>query len=245
MRCHYIKPAFAVTIISTMAILWNSSVPTPSTDGPAATRSRSGSMQVKDPLAGATPGSGAPERLTTKKIDPTHPTQRNKGVQASSLTSLADKTVSTEVIESPAYKASRVQSTSHSKSRTDRTSIAHLPTNSPEIGIQLAADAPLPAAAMPNSDEKLSPVSTAAAEQISLEFYRQLAARAEETHIEPIVDDSGEATVIIPHGPDAAKARENADATFRAIYGYEAYNRLTMQSTLEAQLPVQPLQEAP
>jgi len=46
-------------------------------------------------------------------------------------------------------------------------------------------------------------------------------------------------TVVIEPGPAVDKARARANEMYRALFGDEAYNRLTMNSALEVQLPVE------
>lgn len=55
---------------------------------------------------------------------------------------------------------------------------------------------------------------------------------------DPINEHNGETTIIVENGPAAEKARQRADWRFRAIFGKEAFNRMSMQSNLEARLPL-------
>lgn len=104
------------------------------------------------------------------------------------------------------------------------------------LGIRLADDVRLPAAAMP-VDFKMSPVAEKMLKEIVNDYYRELAAAAEpEAHASD--GEETERTLVISNGPLAEAARKRADYRFRALFGNAAYNRMTMNSVLEAQLPV-------
>ncbi len=122
------------------------------------------------------------------------------------------------------------------------------------IGIQLGEDVRLPAALMNLSENGLlldahnvSPVVTAAREQIANSFYRELAdhalapatagdARTLPQH-EPSESDDDASTVVIAAGPQVEVALERADEIYRVFYGDEAYNRYSMGSAVEVRLP--------
>ena len=52
--------------------------------------------------------------------------------------------------------------------------------------------------------------------------------------------ETGELTRVITNGPAVDEARKRADARFKALFGFQAYNRMTMNTLLEARLPVPP-----
>ena len=121
------------------------------------------------------------------------------------------------------------------------------PVPLPPPGLRLAEDVRLPAAAMPN-DMKLTPVAEKVLKNIVDDYYRDLAAglapvmeavsnggQVEGTPVE--TGEQGEKTVVVTNGEVAEYARKRADARFRAIFGYAAYNRITMQSAIESRLP--------
>lgn len=100
---------------------------------------------------------------------------------------------------------------------------------------------------MPN-DMKLTPVAEKVLKNIVDDYYRDLAAglapvmeavsdggQVDGTPVE--TGEQGEKTVVVTNGEVAEYARKRADARFRAIFGYAAYNRITMQSAIESRLP--------
>ncbi|MCU0779955.1 MAG: hypothetical protein MUF04_02505 [Akkermansiaceae bacterium] len=142
--------------------------------------------------------------------------------------------------------ASRDEDTSNPGQETSKS--AHQPVlMPPPAGLRLAEDVRLPAAAMP-IDMKLTPVAEMALKEIVDDYYRDLAvgiapvlaavSNGEQVDGTPIeTGEQGEKTVVVTNGEVAEYARKRADARFRAIFGYAAYNRITMQSALESRLP--------
>lgn len=116
-------------------------------------------------------------------------------------------------------------------------------TKSP-LGVRLATNVRLPAAAMPN-DLKLTEVSRKALQDILDDYYRELALGIvpEEEAADPEMNppqtgrietaDNGERTLIVTNGPVADAARKRADQRFRALFGNAAYNRITMHAQME------------
>lgn len=116
-------------------------------------------------------------------------------------------------------------------------------TKSP-LGVRLATNVRLPAAAMP-SDLKLTEVSRKALQDILDDYYRELALGIvpEEEVTDPEMKpsqtgrietaDNGERTLIVTNGPVADAARKRADQRFRALFGNAAYNRITMHAQME------------
>ena len=112
------------------------------------------------------------------------------------------------------------------------------------LGVRLAANVRLPAAAMPN-DLKLTVVSRKALQDILDDYYRELALGIvpEEQVTDPEMKpsqtgqvetaDNGERTMVVTNGPVADAARKRADQRFRALFGNAAYNRITMHAQME------------
>ncbi len=122
-------------------------------------------------------------------------------------------------------------------------------SNSPPLGIRLADNVKLPAVIIalsdPNRDpeHKLPQPVLDCMQGIVDRFYQDLAASAagkqpgsspDPSAPEAATDDN---TVVIEPGPAVDKARARANEMYRALFGDEAYNRLTMNSALEVQLP--------
>lgn len=106
------------------------------------------------------------------------------------------------------------------------------------VGIRLASDVRLPAAALP-VDFKMSPAAEKMLKEIVDDYYRELAGTVESA---PEGDgarsgDEGP-TVLVSNGPNVDAARKRADYRFRALFGNAAYNRMTMNSVLESHLPL-------
>lgn len=116
------------------------------------------------------------------------------------------------------------------------------------IGLRLAPDVRLPVAAMP-LNFKVSPVAQQAINQIVQDYYREIAeglpteqsggAHASNDGLieEP---ETGELTRIVTNGPTVDEARERADYRFKALFGNDAYNQMTIRTLLEARTPVNP-----
>jgi hypothetical protein len=107
-------------------------------------------------------------------------------------------------------------------------------------GIQLAPDVRLPVAALP-IDFKTNEVTARMLDIIVSDYYRDLAAGVTGDGNEDratLIEEGGEQTIIVSNGPEAEAARHRADWRFRTIFGKDAFNRMSMQSNLEARLPV-------
>lgn len=116
------------------------------------------------------------------------------------------------------------------------------PANSaaPPPGIQLAPDVRLPLAALP-IDFQTNEVTARMLDIIVADYYRDLAAGVPAEGNDggtTQIEDNGETTIIVSNSPAAEAARHRADWRFRAIFGKQAFNRMSMQSNLEARLPV-------
>jgi len=118
------------------------------------------------------------------------------------------------------------------------------------MGIRLAPDVRLPAAAMP-LDFKISSVAKKVLEGIVMDYYREIASIPQDqngsddpanANAADVVEESetGELTRIVKNSPAVDEARERADARFKALFGWQAYNRLTMNTLLEARRPALP-----
>lgn len=122
-------------------------------------------------------------------------------------------------------------------------------SQAPPIGLRLAPDVRLPVAAMP-LNFKVSPVAKKAIDQIVKDYYRDVAAslppidprgNANATTADLIEDsETGELTRIVTNGPAVQAARNFADYRFKTLFGNDAYNRMTMNTLLEARMPVNP-----
>lgn len=149
------------------------------------------------------------------------------------------------------------QSVSRSKAKENPAAVnKEEPAQNP-MGLRLAPDVRLPVAAMP-LDFKVSPVAEKAREQIVADYYRELAspppqptgqsgkapaAAASPAPAPPDVieeSETGELTRVITNSPAVDAARGRADARFKALFGNKAYNRMTMNTLLEARTPVSP-----
>lgn len=125
----------------------------------------------------------------------------------------------------------------------DSREVAAEETPSP-LGVRLAANVRLPAAAMPN-DLKLTEISRKALQDIVDDYYRELALGIvpQEEVTDPEMKpsqtgqvetaDNGDRTMVVTNGPVAEAARKRADQRFRALFGNAAYNRITMNAQME------------
>jgi hypothetical protein len=122
------------------------------------------------------------------------------------------------------------------------------PSPQAPIGIRLAPDVRLPVAAMP-LNFKVSPVAKKAIDQIVKDYYRELASPPpseqggdSNASSAGLIEQSenGELTRVITNGPAVDAARKRADYRFKALFGNDAYNRMTMNTLLEARMPVTP-----
>jgi len=138
-------------------------------------------------------------------------------------------------------------SISEGKPSAPKTAAGAIPSQAP-IGLRLAPDVRLPVAAMP-LDFKVSPVAQKALEQIVEDYYRELALpptrqgnadSADSTTHEIEESETGELTRVITNGPVVDQARKRADYRFKALFGNKAYNRMTMNTLLEARSPASP-----
>ncbi|MEI6196243.1 MAG: hypothetical protein WCS42_18140 [Verrucomicrobiota bacterium] len=128
-------------------------------------------------------------------------------------------------------------------------------SNIPPLGIRLADNVKLPAVILalsdPNRDpeHKLPQPVLDCMQGIVDRFYQDLAASASNqsgtankppgTSPDPAAPvTAADNTVVIEPGPAVDKARARANEMYRALFGDEAYNQLTMNSALEVQLPV-------
>jgi len=109
------------------------------------------------------------------------------------------------------------------------------------IGIRLAPDVRLPVAAMP-LDFKISPVAQKVLDDIVADYYEEIAVNSNpaNSNTTDLIEESetGEFTRVITNGPVVDQARKRADYRFKALFGNKAYNRMTMNTLLEARTPV-------
>ncbi len=110
----------------------------------------------------------------------------------------------------------------------------------PPPGIRLAPDVRLPLAALP-VDFRTNEITARMLDTIVADYYRDLAAGVTgegNDHGTTRIEDNAGTTVVVRNGPAAEAARQRADWRFRTIFGKDAFNRMSMQSNLEARLPV-------
>ena len=122
----------------------------------------------------------------------------------------------------------------------DPDSVAVNASAAPLPGIQLAPDVRLPLAALP-IDFQTNEVTARMLDIIVSDYYRDLASGVTgeaDDEASTRIEDNGETTIVVKNGPAAEAARQRADWRFRAIFGKDAFNRMSMQSNLEARLPV-------
>jgi type IV secretory pathway VirJ component len=95
----------------------------------------------------------------------------------------------------------------------------------PQPGLQLSPAVPLPAAAIAQSDPALlTAAATALREQITTQFYQDLAA------------SFGPNATIQP-GPAVTAALARANESYRSFFGDAAYQKQLLNSALEVRLP--------
>lgn len=109
--------------------------------------------------------------------------------------------------------------------------------------VRLADDVQLPAVILTLNQEQADPENTTpqpikdAMKSIVDTFYQDLAKAAlEGEHISQ--DPDG--TYVIGKGNAVDRARDRANEIYRALFGEDAYNRMTMNAVLEAQIPAEP-----
>lgn len=107
--------------------------------------------------------------------------------------------------------------------------------------VRLADDVQLPAVILTLNEEQIDPENKTpqpikdAMKSIVDKFYTNIAESAAEGDY---VSKDPDGTLVVGKGPGVERAREEADQIYRALFGEEAYNRMTMDSLLESQLPV-------
>jgi hypothetical protein len=78
-----------------------------------------------------------------------------------------------------------------------------------------------------------------AEEDIAAQFYSEVARQAAEANGASAVEQVEEAegpTIIISPGADSARTLQRANERYRALFGNEAYNQASMESTKDARL---------
>lgn len=124
-------------------------------------------------------------------------------------------------------------------------------------GIRLAESVKLPAvilaisAAENDPHTKLSAPVAAALHRIVDTFYQNLADSVEQVEVIEVpaqiaaeTADVVEDTIIIQPGAAVELAREQANETYRALFGDAAYDQMTMRALMESHLPAVPLTSA-
>jgi len=110
------------------------------------------------------------------------------------------------------------------------------PSEPSATAIQLESDVRLPAALLPPYLVNQPIPVDAAVQEITNAFYRRLQAVADADGNSKEIRGS-EDTIMISQNPSTAHARDLANEQYRALFGNEAYNQKTLESTIEAQLP--------
>lgn len=127
----------------------------------------------------------------------------------------------------------------------DEADLADMESEAPQSyqlpAVRLAHDVPLPAVILTLNEEQIDPENKTpqpikdAMKSIVDKFYTNLAESAAEGDY---VSKDPDGTLVVGKGPGVERAREEADQIYRALFGEEAYNRMTMNSVLESQLPI-------
>jgi len=78
-----------------------------------------------------------------------------------------------------------------------------------------------------------------AEEAIAAQFYTDVARQAVKANgdfaVEQVEEAEGPTVIVSPH-PDNAPALQRANERYRALFGNEAYNQVSMESTKDARL---------
>lgn len=111
----------------------------------------------------------------------------------------------------------------------------------PLPAVRLADEVQLPAVILTLNEERVDPDNLTpqpikdAMNSIVDTFYQDLAKAALEGEH---AGQDPDGTYIIGKGSAVDRARDRANEIYRALFGEDAYNRMTMSAALEAQLPV-------
>ncbi len=115
-----------------------------------------------------------------------------------------------------------------------------------ERAVRLAPNVRLPAAIMAQGDHEPTPhrcssASEAANQTIADRFYGELSSGSREPSNDSETDvrpkDRGE--LLVPTGLEVDRATQRANEAYRAMFGDAAYNRQSMMSAIEVNLPEQ------
>ena len=109
--------------------------------------------------------------------------------------------------------------------------------------VRLADEFPLPAAIVSNyrngNRERSSPQMNRVEEDIAAQFYsevaHQVAGENGASAVEQVEEAEGPTMIVSPNA-DNARALQRANERYRALFGNEAYNRASMESTKDARL---------
>jgi hypothetical protein len=184
------------------------------------------------------------------EIETSKPTNRQHPVVDGSVAQVEIPPLSARGTKS---QSSRSDSAEPDGSTEEQTAVAPPHFIPPPPGIRLAPDVRLPVAAMPVSIP-LNPVKERMLKIIVDDYYRDLAGSVidpasvegstgqpglENPQVHQVTEPGGETTMVVGNGPLANAARKRADYRFRAIFGKTAFNNLSMQTSMEARLPVE------
>jgi hypothetical protein len=181
-----------------------------------------------EPAANSASAVSASENETSGQIDPEIGTGRanaetsqpqTAGLQEAEQRALGNRASKPQPVEDPSALAAQPQA---------------------PMGVRLAPDVRLPAAAMP-LDFKISSVAKKALDGIVMDYYRDIASIPQANSADVVEEsENGELTRIVKNSPAVDEARARADARFKALFGWKAYNRLTMNTHLEVRRPPLP-----
>lgn len=205
--------------------------------------SRSDRRANRDPASTSAPDEAASSPQRTTRGPQSHESKFGASKQFSNTRDAAPESALTRT-RSRSHKESAAGHAAAPNGNEPDTRDGAAEAASSTLGVRLAANVRLPAAAMPN-DLKVTEVSRKALQDIVDDYYRELALGvvSEEEVTDPEmspsqtgqveVGDNGERTLIVTNGPVAETARKRADQRFRALFGNAAYNRLTMQAQMD------------
>lgn len=140
---------------------------------------------------------------------------------------------------SPDNQAPENQSATNDADSHSNDSIVEVPLPA----VRLSDDVQLPAVILTLNQDQADPENLTpqpikdAMKSIVDTFYQDLAKAAlEGDH----VSQDPDGTYVIGKGNAVDRARDRANEIYRALFGEDAYNRMTMNAVLESQIPVEP-----
>ena len=132
----------------------------------------------------------------------------------------------------PTKMAPALGADTRQSSKPPKTEPAASPAAQAVQAVQLGDDVRLPAALMPQDTTNRSPEVAAAVAAIGDRFYREIQEIAASENPNPATD-----TTVIHKSPATEQALKRANEEYRMLWGDEAYNRTTIDSHIEVNLP--------